>query len=83
MTPVQPQQPGSIDNNIRRKRISEYVNQLVNDKAFCRTAPATLGLLTRQSANYMRHLKTATNTNMICFILSNFNLNYLNCLYLF
>ena len=41
VTPVQPQQPGCINNKIWRKRI----NQSGNADTVCRTAPATLGLL--------------------------------------
>ena len=46
VTPVQPQQPGRIDNKIWRKSITESMNQLMNDEAVCRTARATPGLLT-------------------------------------
>ena len=49
VTPVQPQQPGRIDNMIRRKR---SLTQLMNDKAVCRKAPAAPGLLTIQFKNY-------------------------------
>ena len=41
VTPVQPQQPGCIDNKIWRKKM----NELVSHKALCRTALATPGLL--------------------------------------
>ena len=42
MTPLQPQQTGCIDNKIRRKRITEWINESVNYEAVCLTAPTML-----------------------------------------
>ena len=39
------------DVNIWRKRLTYRINELINDEAVCRTAPATPGLLKRCSLN--------------------------------
>ena len=43
VTPGKLHQSGHMDNNIWRKRITERMNESVNDQAVCRTAPATPG----------------------------------------
>ena len=45
VTPVQSQQPGRIDTEIWMKRMTDLMNQSVNDEAVCRTALATPALL--------------------------------------
>ena len=52
VTPVQPQLPGRIDKNIWSKRMNQSMNESVNDKAVCRTAPATPGLLIISDVGY-------------------------------